>query len=201
LNMPDRADLSALSVLVVANAQDDVANILEGLPESFTIRLLDEFSFVSIATELEGIRADLLILSSESAGTEQISISERLAASTQLPILWFVKRDEENLAPQAIRGGVTSFVVDGLNASRIGPLITIAVERHKLVSTLQGELQKSKDNLAARKTVERAKGLLMQTRGMSEQEAYQSLRSTAMRQGKSLKSVCDAVISLSDLLP
>ena len=128
-------------------------------------------------------------------------ISERLAASTQLPILWFVKRDEENLAPQAIRGGVTSFVVDGLNASRIGPLITIAVERHKLVSTLQGELQKSKDNLAARKTVERAKGLLMQTRGMSEQEAYQSLRSTAMRQGKSLKSVCDAVISLSDLLP
>jgi len=96
---------------------------------------------------------------------------------------------------------VTSFVVDGLNASRIGPLITIALERHKLVSTLQGELQKSKDNLAARKTVERAKGLLMQTRGMSEQEAYQSLRSTAMRQGKSLKSVCDAVISLSDLLP
>ena len=199
--MPDRANLSALSVLVVAAAQEDVAKIQKGLPAGSTFRQVDTFSFSEVSTDILRSTPDLLIISSASVDLEHIATAERLATAKQLPIIWFVGRDEEGLAPHAVRAGVTSFVVDGLTPSRIAPLITVALERHRLVTALHGELQKSKDSLAARKIVERAKGLLMQTRGMSEEEAYKTLRSMAMRQGKSLKSVCDALISMSDLLP
>jgi two-component system, response regulator / RNA-binding antiterminator len=201
LDIPDRADSSVLSVLVIATTQHDVEKIQGGLPETSTIRLVQDFTFLEISADIMKLAPDLLILSSESADPGQVATTERLAASEQVPIVWFVKCDDNGLAPSAIRAGVTSFVVDGLTPTRIAPLITIAMERYKLVAALQGELQKSKDSLAARKIVERAKGLLMQTRGMSEQEAYKTLRSMAMRQGKPLKSVCDAVISMSDLLP
>ena len=187
MNRPDQAEDTKLSILIVTCTQDRLADIQSGLPSTSTHKAVQTFLLADISTEIMRSSPNLLIFSSPSLDLEQISIAERLAAAKQIPIIWFVDHDSNNFAPQAIRAGVTSLVVDGLTPSRIEPLIAVAVERHKLVSALQGELQKSKDSLAARKIIERAKGLLMQMRGMTEQEAYQTLRSMAMRQGKPLK--------------
>ena len=113
----------------------------------------------------------------------------------------FVKRDPEKLAATAIRFGITSYVVDGYELNRVPTVIELSLERFKLQQALQDQLQKSQEELAARKVIERAKGLLMERKDLNEQDAYRSLRELAMRQSKSIKEVSETLILYSDLQP
>ncbi|MEL6830929.1 MAG: ANTAR domain-containing protein, partial [Pseudomonadota bacterium] len=117
------------------------------------------------------------------------------------PVVVFADDDPERLAAAAIRSGISSFVIDGLEVGRVRPVLEIALERFRMIRALQTELEKSQERLAARKTVEQAKGLLMQHRAMTEQQAYKTLRDMAMRQGKPLKIIAENIIAMSDLLP
>ena len=96
---------------------------------------------------------------------------------------------------------MTSFVVDGLVAARVPTLIEVTMERFKLSEALRNELLKSQEELAARKVIERAKGLLMDKKQLNEQEAYRTLRELAMRQSKPIKDVAETLLMYSDILP
>jgi response regulator NasT len=198
--MPNQTDISALSVLVVS-APYDQAVIMDGLPSDCHVEAISRLAFDLVLNELFLADFDLIIIAAAHATQQDVAVVEQVMKERPLPIIWFVEADDQKLAPDAIRVGTTSFVVDGLKQSRISSLVVVALERYKFISALEVELRKSKDSLAARKIVERAKGLLMEKRGLSEHEAYKALRSMAMRQGKSLKSVCEAVLSMAELLP
>jgi response regulator NasT len=116
------------------------------------------------------------------------------------PIVMFVEDGDGVLAREAVRAGVTAYIVDGLAATRVRPVLEVAVERFRMVNELRRELEKAKADLAARKLIEKAKGILMTQRGMNENDAYAALRNMAMRQGKTLKDVAENVISVTDLL-
>ncbi|MEM9375323.1 MAG: ANTAR domain-containing protein [Pseudomonadota bacterium] len=126
---------------------------------------------------------------------------EQSIAITPIPVLVFVQSDPYRMARAAIRSGVTSFVVDGFDVGRISTLIDVTMERFKLSEGLRNELLKSQEELAARKTIERAKGLLMDKKQLNEQEAYRALRELAMRQSKPIKEVAETLLVYSDLLP
>mgnify|MGYP001793124702 FL=1 len=132
--------------------------------------------------------------------TDLERISSMLAA-VPIPVLVFVDSDPHSVARPAIRAGVTSFVVDGLVAARVPTLIEVTMERFKLSEALRNELLKSQEELAARKVIERAKGLLMDKKQLNEQEAYRTLRELAMRQSKPIKDVAETLLMYSDILP
>lgn len=198
--MPTSKDISALTALIVARPADQSA-IQSGLPAGCSVSAISSLAYEAIFNEVILLGPDLVVIASEEAAAQDIATVDKLMKEHPLPIIWFVEKDIHSAAPDAIRVGVSSFVVDGFRQNRIQSLVIVALERFKRISELEGELKKSKDSLAARKIVERAKGLLMEKRGLSEQDSYQALRSMAMRQGKSLKDVCEVIISMSDLLP
>lgn len=198
--MAPRSNLSVTTALIVASPKDQAA-IQDGLPPEYSVAAIHSLSYEAIFNEVILLVPDLVVIASKQARSQDITVFDKLMKEHPLPIIWFVENDAQALASDAIRVGVTSFVVDGLKQSRITSLLVVALERYRRISELEGELQKSKDSLAARKVVERAKGLLMAKRGLSEHDAYEALRNMAMRQGKSLKSVCDMIIEMSDLLP
>ena len=99
-----------------------------------------------------------------------------------------------------MRAGVAAYVVDGLDPARVKSIVDVACARFEEFQSLRTELADTRSKLAERKTVERAKGLLMKSRGVDEERAYQMLRKLAMDRGKPLAEVAKQVVDLGDLL-
>ena len=130
------------------------------------------------------------------------TLEEMLAVSRALarPIAMFVDQSDEMMIGAAIDAGVSAYVVDGLRKERVKPVLDLAIRRFNAFARMQNELNDARTALAERKTIDRAKAILMNTRSLSEAEAYALLRSTAMNQNRRIVEVAEALITASDLL-
>jgi len=116
------------------------------------------------------------------------------------PVVMFVDRSDEGLIAAAVEAGVAAYVIEGLAPARVRSVIDVAVARFRAHQAMRAELAEARFALSERKLVERAKGILMATRRLSEEEAFRSLRRLAMDQGKRLAEVAESVISVESLL-
>ena len=101
---------------------------------------------------------------------------------------------------KAVEAGVSAYVVDGLKKERVKPILDMAVSRFNAFSRLQQELAEAKSALEERKVIERAKGILMKMRGLSEEEAFALLRQTAMNEKKKISEIAQSVVTAAGLL-
>lgn len=161
------------------------------------IRLSPKTAFVA---ELETLKPDVVII--DLGNPSRDSLEEMLTVSRALarPIAMFADHSDDAMIGAAIDAGVSAYVVDGLRKERVKPIIDLAIRRFNAFSRLQSELDEAKTALAERKTVDRAKAILMKSRGIGEPEAYALLRSTAMNQGRRIAEVAEALITASALL-
>ncbi|MEM9668744.1 MAG: ANTAR domain-containing protein [Pseudomonadota bacterium] len=144
---------------------------------------------------------DLLILSLRQFREEAAGAVSKLAKSHPLPIIILCSGLDITEARQALRSGAISYLPDGFNLQQLPTIAQIAMERFAMIASLQNELQRSREELDARKSIERAKGILIGRRNMTETEAHEALRRMAMDQGKTVRSIADTILSLSDILP
>ena len=189
------------TVLIATDSDTDAACIRAGLPDTVEIITVRTTTLATLQREISHYQPQLVLVSVKTAGQALIAALETVLQGKAVPLVLFVSQDPENFAVLSVRVGISAYVVDGLETNRIAPVAKVALERFKLNEALQTELQKSREELVARKLIDQAKGLLMQTKKMSEQDAYAFLRNTAMRQGKPIKQVAENIISVSDLLP
>ena len=123
------------------------------------------------------------------------SVQERLSAlSEKLPVLVFTDDDRAEQINQAIRNGVSSYVVKGFEPTRLESLIKVAITRHHQASEQNARIRRIESALAERKSVERAKGLIMQRKNCSEEVAYQALRRLAMSSNRKIADIADDII-------
>jgi two-component system, response regulator / RNA-binding antiterminator len=101
---------------------------------------------------------------------------------------------------RAIKAGVSAYVVAGLQTQRLAPVLQVAIARFEQDLALREELSKAQAQLASRKTLDRAKGILMREMGLDEEKAHQRLRKLAMDRGETLAQVAQRVIDANDLL-
>jgi response regulator NasT len=129
-------------------------------------------------------------------------LEEYFAVSRVLdrPIAMFVDESDEEAIAASVDAGVSAYVVDGLAAHRIRSLLDLAVRRFNAFARLQADLAEAKGKLAERDTVDRAKRILMDSRGLSEPAAYAELRKAAMNQGKRLADIADALVTAHTLM-
>ena len=127
---------------------------------------------------------------------EMLTVSRALAK----PIAMFVDQSDEAMIGAAIDAGVSAYVVDGLRKERVKPILNLAVRRFNAFARMQTELLEARTELAERKTIDRAKAILMSSRGLAEPDAYAALRTAAMNQNKKIVDVAAALITASDLL-
>lgn len=129
-------------------------------------------------------------------------LEEYFAVSRVLdrPIAMFVDESDEKSIADSVEAGVSAYVVDGMAAHRIRPLLDLAVMRFNAFARLQADLAEAKGKLAERDTVDRAKRILMDSRGMTEPVAYAELRKAAMNQGKRIADIADAVVTAHQLM-
>lgn len=117
-----------------------------------------------------------------------------------LPIIIFAADDTTDTINQIVKAEVSAYVVNGLETSRINSIINIAVARFKEQQRLKNELEKTKSRLEERKLVDRAKGILIKTRGFTEDDAYHTLRKLAMDRNIAIGEMAKNVIAMAELL-
>lgn len=198
--MPDRKFLASLSILVSSVCEDSFNTIKDGMVEGSVVLNSSDYENESVFSLATRLKPDVIMLVYREMDEAALDELSELTQSLLIPVLVFVKSDEGSFARHVIRLGACAFVVDGLMSTRMQSLVEVAIERFKLNTALHAELQKSKETLASRKVIEKAKGLLMASRTMSEDEAYKALRNMAMRQGKPLREVSESMIVMLETL-
>jgi response regulator NasT len=116
------------------------------------------------------------------------------------PIAMFVDQSDEESIAASVDAGVSAYVVDGLSAHRIRPLLDLAVRRFNAFSRLQADLDEANGKLAAREAIDRAKRVLMESRGLTEPKAYAEMRKAAMDQGRKIAEIADAILTAHKLM-
>jgi response regulator NasT len=124
----------------------------------------------------------------------------QLSKAVKRPIAMFVDHSDTASIEAAIEAGVSAYVVDGLRKERVKSILDMAISRFRAFSRMEQELEDARSELENRKVVERAKGILMRSRGISEDEAYALLRKTAMNQNRKISDVAQSLVIAAGLL-
>lgn len=143
---------------------------------------------------------DVVIVDMQSPDRDVLEDMQRLHRENPRPIIMFVDESDSDSIRAAVRAGVSAYVVDGAKDRRVRPILEVAIARFQEFQALRNELDAARTTLAERKGIERAKGILMSKRGVSEEEAYRLMRKMAMDQKRKLADVADQVISMAELL-
>jgi two-component system, response regulator / RNA-binding antiterminator len=149
---------------------------------------------------VEALNPDIIIIDTESPSRDVLEHVVMVSRDQPRPIVMFASDGASDTIREAVRAGVSAYVVDGLDPSRVKGIIDVAVARFKEYQELVSELAEANLKLSERKLVERAKGLLMKSRGFSEDEAYHALRRMAMTRKQRLGEVAKTVIDMADFL-
>lgn len=150
--------------------------------------------------ELAQFKPDLIVIACDSPDRDTLESLRDATQGNARPVVMFVDRSEPGLADEAVRAGVAAYIVDGLQPARIRSILEVAMSRFQLMQQLRADLAKAQSDLAARRTIERAKGLLMKERQVGEEEAYAMLRKLAMNSGRSVAAVATDILSIHGLL-
>ncbi|PSC06302.1 two-component system response regulator [Alsobacter soli] len=149
---------------------------------------------------LADLAPDVVIIDLEDPNRDVLEQMFQVSRSVSRPVAMFVDQSDASMIEAAIDAGVSAYIVDGLRADRVKPIVDMAISRFNAFARLRRELDETRQELADRKTVDRAKGLLMRAKGLGEAEAYALLRSTAMKQSRKIIDVAESIILAADLL-
>jgi len=155
---------------------------------------------VFLPERIAQLQPDLIIADSESDARdvlEHIVIATRAA---RRPIVMFTEDDAPSSMDAALEAGVSAYIVAGLQAERVKPVLDVAQARFRREQRLLGELSDARQKLAERKVLDRAKGLLMARHGLTEEQAFARLRTLAMNKNLKLADVAQRLIDVEDLL-
>lgn len=153
-----------------------------------------------LGERLDQLQPDLVIVDAESEARDALEHVVLATRAAPRPIVMFTNDEDTSHVKDALASGVAAYVVAGLAPQRIRPILEVALARFAHEQGLRTELAQARTALHERKTIDRAKGLLMQRQGLNEQQAYDRLRRAAMDRGLRLAEVAQRLLDAADLL-
>jgi response regulator NasT len=153
-----------------------------------------------LLARIDAIDPDVILIALGSPGRDVLEQMFEVSRVVRRPLAIFVDEADSASIQSAIDAGVSTYVVDGLRKERVRPILDVTISRFRAFTRLQDELAAAKEALESRKAIERAKGILMKSRGLSEEEAYGLLRKTAMNEKRKLADIARSVVTAAQLL-
>jgi|TARA_B110000046_G_scaffold71129_1_gene79049 response regulator NasT len=143
---------------------------------------------------------DIIIMDLESPDRDTLENMTILNQHNPKPVIMFSGEGDSAIISQAVQAGVSAYVVDGLNPNRVKAILDVAIARFREYQALRKELKNTRDQLADRKVIDKAKGLLMKAKDLDEEQAYHAMRKMAMDQSKPLVEIAHNILSVLELL-
>jgi response regulator NasT len=191
---------SSLAILVIDENRIRASIIEAGLREAGHERVTVIHDVAGIARRIAEIAPDVIVIDLENPNRDMLEYMFQLSRAVKRPIAMFVDRSDQASIEAAVEAGVSAYVVDGLRQERVKPILDMAISRFNAFSRMARELEEARSELENRKVIDRAKGILMKLKGLSEEEAYVLMRSTAMREKKKIVEIAQSIITASELL-
>ncbi|EKF43208.1 ANTAR domain-containing response regulator [Nitratireductor indicus] len=189
-----------LSILVIDENTIRASIIEAGLREAGHGQVTLVHDVHAIARRVSEVQPDVIVIDLENPNRDMLENMFNLSRAVKRPIAMFVDRSDQAAIEAAVDAGVSAYVVDGLRQERVKPILDMAISRFNAFSRMERELEDARNELESRKVIDKAKGILMRSKGLSEDEAYQLLRRTAMNQNRKISEIAQSLITASELL-
>ncbi|RID90489.1 ANTAR domain-containing protein [Gemmobacter lutimaris] len=190
--------MKPLSIVLIEKIPERAVLITEALRAECEVTVID--SDQGLARRIAEIAPDLVLIDVANPSRDTLEELSLASSPMERPVAMFVDRSDRDLTRAAIEAGLSAYVVNGLRAERLRPVLDAAIARFHLFQRMRAELTATRAALEERKIVDRAKGIVMKARGIGEDEAYALLRRTAMDQKKKIAEIAQAILTAADLL-
>ena len=196
---PPKAE-QAPKIVIVDESPIRAAILEEGLREAGYASVVRISEMQSLLARIYALDPDIIVIDLENPSRDILEQMFQVSRAVRRPIAMFVDQSDAASIQASVDAGVSAYIVDGLKKERIKSILDLCVFRFNAFAKLQDELDRTKMALEERKVIDRAKGILMKLKGLTEEEAYVLLRSTAMREKKKIGEIAQSILTASELL-
>jgi len=189
-----------LHVLLIDDNAVRASVIEEGLREAGHQKVTIITQMVQLLRQVVEADPDVIFIDLENPNRDVLEQMFQVARSVHRPVVMFVDQSDKASTEAAIDAGVSAYVVNGLRKERVQPILDMAISRFNAFHRLREELDRTRQALEDRKVIDKAKGILMKSRGITEEEAYALLRKTAMNESRRVADVARSLVTAAKLL-
>src|SRR5262245_23121554 len=189
----------SLRILLVDQNADRAAILEDGLREAGLRDITIVRETQSLLRRIVDADPDVIFIDLENPNRDVLEQMFQVSRSVHRPVAMFVDRSDAAMIEAAVEAGVGAYVVDGLRKERVKPILDMTISRFNAFNRLRDELDRTRQQLEDRKLIDRAKGILMKERGLSEEDAYALMRKTAMGESLRLAQVAQSIITAAKL--
>src|SRR3984957_20301054 len=191
---------SSPKIVIVNKTRIRPAILEEGLREAGFTGVVRISEMQSLLARIYALDPDIILIDLENASRDVLEQMFQVSRAVRRPVAMFVDQSDAASIQASVDAGDSAYIVDGFKKERIKPILDLCVSRFNAFAKLQDELDRTKSALEERKVIDRAKGILMKLKGLTEEEAYVLLRSTAMREKKKIGEIAQSILTASELL-
>src|ERR1700740_2503722 len=187
-------------IVIVDESPIRAAILQEGLREAGFVDVVHISEMQSLLQRIYALDPDVILIDLENPSRDVLEQMFQVSRAVRRLMAMFVDQSDAASIQASVDAGVSAYIVDGLKKERMKPILDLCVSRFNAFAKLQEELERTKSQLEDRKVIEKAKGILMKVKGLTEDEAYVLLRSTAMREKKKIGEIAQSILTASELL-
>jgi two-component system, response regulator / RNA-binding antiterminator len=187
-------------IVIVDESPIRAAILEEGLREAGYSGVVHLSEMQSLLARIYALDPDIILIDLENPSRDVLEQMFQVSRAVRRPIAMFVDQSDAASIQASVDAGVSAYIVDGFKKERIKPILDLCVSRFNAFAKLQDELDRTRNALEERKVIDRAKGILMKLKGLTEEEAYVLMRSTAMREKKKIGEIAQSILTASEML-
>jgi response regulator NasT len=191
---------ASLKIVIVDESPIRAAILEDGLREAGFVHVVRIEETANLLARVYAEDPDVILIDLENPSRDVLEQMFQVSRVVKRPIAMFVDQSDSASIQASVDAGVSAYIVDGLKKERVISILDLCISRFNAFARLQEELDRTKTALEERKVIDRAKGILIKAKGLSEEEAYTLLRKTAMNEKKKIAEIAQSVITAAELL-
>ena len=190
---------ASLNIVIVDENPVRAAILEEGLREAGYVNVVRIEGTAKLLARIYALDPDVILIDLENPSRDVLEQMFQVSRIVKRPVAMFVDQADSASIQASVDAGVSAYIVDGLKKERIKSILDLCISRFNAFSRLQTELEQTKSALEERKVIDRAKGILMKAKNLSEEQAYALLRKTAMNENRKIAEVAQSVVIAAEL--
>jgi two-component system, response regulator / RNA-binding antiterminator len=191
---------ASLKIVIVDKNPVRAAILEDGLREAGHVQVIRIEETAHLLARVYAIDPDVILIDLENPSRDILEQMFQVSRAVRRPVAMFVDQSDKASIEAAVDAGVSAYIVGGLRKDRVKNILDLCVSRFNAFARLQDELERTRSALEERKVIDRAKGILMAAKSLSEDAAYALLRKTAMNENKKIAEVAQSVVMAAELL-
>jgi response regulator NasT len=190
---------ASLKIVIVDKNPIRAAILGDGLREAGHVQVVHIDETAHLLARVYALDPDVILIDLENPSRDVLEQMFQVSRAVKRPVAMFVDQSDSASIEAAVDAGVSAYIVGGLRKDRVKNILDLCISRFNAFARLQSELDRTRNALEERKVIDRAKGILMKVKNLSEESAYALLRKTAMNENKKIVEVAQSVITAAEL--